>query len=173
MRFCAKLRKTLPKTYNESKLKRAIQLNQNLMASAFNIDSNEQQIDPTKAQLSEHFATQVQAMNGLYLDLTPEEINDFQNIIEDEESESENEFSGDLVYIEAETSDASTLLDETETQIFNDICNTAHTSDVCTMEPRKSIEKGIIVRSLKTSFFLKCYFLTIFVVFTFSFSPIR
>lgn len=59
---------------------------------------NQEEIDPTKAHLAQFFGAQVQAMNGLYIDLTINEINDIQSIIEDDQAldDMDNDFLDDI-----------------------------------------------------------------------------
>lgn len=65
-----------------------------------NVDIEEdEQVDDEKLLIRGRIDTQLKAMNGLFIDLTPEEINSMQNIMDGDDSDDEgsvNENDGNV-----------------------------------------------------------------------------
>lgn len=90
--FCENRRTILPRTYNECKAKQAQRHNTKLILNQNDINDFEE-IDPEKQRIRNDILAKISAMNELCFDLTTEEIDLYQQILEsdDEENDSLNE----------------------------------------------------------------------------------
>lgn len=86
-------RKTTLATYKEKKLNRALRMNKCLTMRPCD-EPVQEDIDATKQQAREYFDKQIAVLNGLYCDLTVDEINELQMIIEDDFSEISDDEEG-------------------------------------------------------------------------------
>lgn len=89
--FAQHLRNQLPKTYNDKKLNMASDHNEELnrqLNDRGDYDEDEK-VDENKQAIVEEVATKIKAMSNLYLDLTKEEIDLIQNMVESDSEISE------------------------------------------------------------------------------------